>query len=61
MHSEDIERLLAMLNPQCDSKTFAFVRDTLEKTFKKKSSAPRTDQQKVDVYDTNLANDPLRW
>ena len=61
MHSEDIERLLAMLNPQCDSKTFAFVRDTLEKTLNKESPSPRTDQQNVDVFDSRLANDPLTW
>ena len=61
MKASDIERLLAMLNPQCDRETYNFVRDTLAKASAKKRIPSRSDQQKVDVYDTGLSNDPVNW
>ena len=61
MKASDIERLLAMLKPQCDRETFNFVRDTLAKGSSKKRDSGRSDQQKVDVYDTGLSNDPVNW
>lgn len=61
MKASDIERLLAMLNPQCDRETFDFVRDSLAKGTKEKNIAERTDQQRVDVYETGLSNDPVNW
>lgn len=61
MQTLEIERLLTMLNPSCDIKTFYFVRDSLVEGFAKPQPGDRTDQQKVDVYDGHLANDPIHW
>ena len=60
MTPKEIEALLNTLNPQCDQETF----DKVVSIFKSNvapPSIPRSDQQLVDVYDSGLANDPLKW
>ena len=60
MTPKEIEALLNTLNPQCDQETF----DKVVSIFKLNVAPPspsRSDQQLVDVYDSGLANDPLKW
>ena len=60
MTPKEIEALLNTLKPQCDQETF----DKVVAVLKSNVTQPvvrRTDQQLVDVYDSGLANDPLKW
>jgi len=60
MTPEEIEELLNRLNPQCDKETFEKVA-LIIKSNVATPAIPRSDQQLVDVYDSGLANDPLKW
>ena len=60
MTPEYLEKLIAMLNPQCDDDTVKYVIGEISENIEY-SIPPRSDQQRVDVYDSTLANDPLKW
>jgi len=60
MTPEDIKRLIAMLKPQCDKHTIDFVVKEITMNVNQ-PPRNRSDQQRVDVYDSGLANDPLKW
>ena len=86
--TENIDRLIAMLEPEADEETVLFVRSELRRlvyeestadfSFQRRShnrnpdvstntpvkaerSTERSDQQKVDVYEVKVANDPIDW
>jgi len=60
MTLEEIKKLLYTLDPQCDEETFDKVVSIFRTNISPRVIA-RTDQQRVDVYDSGLANDPLKW
>ena len=60
MTPKEIEELLNKLNPQCDKETFEKVAAIIKSNVTP-PRIPRSDQQLVDVYDSGLANDPLKW
>ncbi len=60
MTLEEIKELLRTLNPQCNEETFNKVA-SIFRTNVSPRAISRTDQQRVDVYDSGLANDPLKW
>lgn len=74
MTHEYLDQLLDMLTPGCDTQTLNFVRQKLLEELhvvetQRKDSGPaarRSDQQKVDVYASEVdaffnPNDPVNW
>lgn len=63
MERHNIERLIAMLQPGAGEEDVEFVIDEIMRSMSKDQSVskPRTDQQKVDLYDSTIANDPRYW
>tara|TARA_Y100000385_G_C12879582_1_gene545187 strand:+ start:81 stop:293 length:213 start_codon:yes stop_codon:yes gene_type:complete len=70
MTPEYIDQLIAMLSPGCDDQTIVFVRQKLLENFsivrESPTSVKRSDQQKVDVYASEVdaffnPNDPVNW
>jgi hypothetical protein len=65
MDTLDIDRLIAMLNPECDEETLTFVKSTLVTALSSRgisdTNQSRSDQQKVDIFESPLFNDPRNW
>ncbi len=65
MNTLDIDRLIAMLDPECDEETLAFVKSELARAISPHNTLDtdrsRSDQQKVDIFESPLFNDPRNW
>lgn len=63
MNIRELDELISILNPGCDEDTLFAVRTALmcELVSKDKRLHTRTDQQKVDIFETPIANDPRDW
>ena len=61
MTEEELDRLIAMLQPGCDEKTLRFVKRQFSRTGFIRQKNELSDQQSVDPYEWPLANDPRYW
>ena len=61
MTEEELDRLIAMLQPGCDGTTLRFVKERFSKTGVVRRRNKISEQQAVDVYESPLANDPRDW
>ena len=61
MTEEELDRLIAMLQPGCDGTTLRFVKERFSKTGVVRRRNKISEQQTVDVYESPLANDPREW
>ena len=63
MNHLDIDRLIAMLQPQCDKKTLAFVKSVLTANDPASKPPPgRSESQDIDPFEYgDPINDPRHW
>lgn len=61
MTEEELDRLLAMLQPGCDGTTLRFVKERFSKTGIVRLRGKVSEQQAIDPFESPLANDPRDW
>jgi hypothetical protein len=61
MTENELDRLLAMLNPTCDDATVEFVKERLIAAGAVRRAHPMSEAQTIDPFERPISNDPAEW